>query len=40
MIHFIAESRREEFPIEIKKIKFFSLLLDGSADVANVDNEM
>ena len=37
MVHFIAESRREQLQSEIKKAKFLSLLLDGSS---NIDNEM
>ena len=40
MVHFIAESRREQLQSEIKKAKFLSLLLDRSSDVANIDNEM
>ena len=40
MVHFIAESRREQLQSEIKKAKFLSLLLDKFSDVANIDNEM
>ena len=40
MIHFIAESRRQESREKLAKAKFFSLLLDGSTDTANIDNEL
>lgn len=40
MIHYIAESRRQELRQKLVKAKFFSLLLDGSTDAANIDNEL
>ena len=39
-IHYIAESRRQELRQKLAKAKFFSLLLDGSTDAANIDNEI
>ena len=39
-VHYIAESRRHELADHIKKAKFFSLLLDGSTDKGNIDNEL
>ncbi len=39
-IHFIAESKRNELTERLKKAKFFSLLLDGSTDKGNIDNEV
>ena len=40
MIHYIAESRRQELITKLGNAKFFSLLLDGSTDKANIDNEV
>ena len=40
IIHYIAESRRQELKQKLAQAKFFSLLLDGSTDVANIDNEL
>ena len=40
MIHYIAESRRQELMKKLANAKFFSLLLDGSTDTANIDNEV
>ena len=39
-VHYSAEAIREELPEKLRKAKFFSLLLDGSTDAANVDNEL
>ena len=39
-VHFIAESKRQELALELQKAKFFFLLLDGSTDAGNVDNEL
>ena len=38
--HYIAESKREELIRKIVKAKFFSILMDGSVDSANIDNEL
>ena len=39
-IHYIAESRRCELADHLKKANFFWLLLDGSTDEGNIDNEL
>ena len=39
-MHYIAESRRQELKEKLAKANFFSLLLDGSTDASNIDNEM
>lgn len=39
-IHYIAESKREELRETLRTAKFFSLLLDGSTDKGNIDNEV
>ena len=39
-IHFIAEAKREALKAQIQKSHFFSLLLYGSTDKGNIDNEM
>ena len=39
-IHYIAMSRRVELKQRLAHTKFFSLLLDGSTDKANIDNEV
>ena len=38
--HFIAEAKRNQLVSTLQNTKFFSLLLDGSTDAANVDNEL
>ena len=38
-VHYIAEARRREIVDKIKHTKFFSILLDGSTDKGNIDNE-
>ena len=38
-IHYIAEARRRELVVKIDKVNFFSVLLDGSTDKGNIDNE-
>lgn len=38
--HFIAESKREDLKQSLAKAKFFSVLMDGSTDVGNVDDEL
>lgn len=40
LIHYIAESRRQELKQRLANAKFFSLLLDGSTDTGNIDNEL
>ena len=40
MIHYIAETRRHQLTKNIAEASFFSLLLDGSTDTANIDNEL
>ena len=39
-VHYIAESRKQELVDDVKKAKFFSLLIDGSTDKGNYDNEV
>ena len=39
-VHFIAESRRQDLLQALSKAKFFSLLMDGSTDESNADNEL
>ena len=39
-MHYITESRRQELKEKVANAKFFSLLLDGSMDAGNVDNEV
>lgn len=39
-IHYIAESRRCALTEILSKSKFFSILLDGSTDKGNIDNEL
>lgn len=36
---FIVEAKRNELVFNLQKAKFLSLLLDGSTDAENVDNE-
>ena len=38
-VHYIAETRRREIVDKINNVKFFSILLDGSTDKGNIDNE-
>jgi len=38
-MHYIAESRRWELKQTLANARFFSLLLEGSTDVGNVDDE-
>ena len=38
--HYIAESKREELLKCVAKAKLFSLLMDGSTDSGNIDNEL
>jgi len=37
---FIAQAKRNELADKLQAAKFFSLLLDGSTDAGNVDNEL
>ena len=37
---YIAQAQRNELAVNLQKAKFFSLLLDGSTDAGNVDNEL
>ena len=39
-VHHIAESRRQDLLSTISEAKFFSLLIDGSTDQSNADNEL
>ena len=39
-IHYIAEARKEELIDLLRKADFFSILLDGSTDKGNIDNEL
>ena len=36
----IAEAKREELSKCLSKVKYFSLLMDGSTDSGNIDNEL
>lgn len=38
--HYIAESRREDLALCLSKAKFFSLLMDGSTDSGNIEDEL
>ncbi len=38
--HYIAESRREESVKNLASAKFFSVLMDGSTDKGNIDDEL
>ena len=38
--HYIAESRREDLSQCLSKATFYSLLMDGSTDTGNIDNEL
>ena len=38
--HYIAESQRKQLVHTLQSTKFFSLLMDGSTDVGNVNNEL
>ena len=37
---YIAQAKRNELVVNLQKAKFFSLLLDGSTDAGNIDNEL
>jgi len=37
---YIAQAQRNKLFVDLEKAKFFSLLLDGSTDAGNVDNEL
>ena len=39
-IHFIAEAQRQDLFCIIQNAKFYSILLDGSTDTGNFDNEL
>ena len=39
-MHYIAEAKRHDLLQKVTKAKFFSLLLDGSTDKGNIDNEI
>ena len=39
-MHYSAESRRRELKQTLANARFFSLLLEGSIDVGNVDDEV
>lgn len=39
-VHYIAETRRQNVFTTLSKAKFFSLLMDGSTDYSNADNEL
>ena len=38
--HFIAVSKREQLVEKLAKAQFFSILMDGSTDTGNIDDEM
>ena len=38
-VHYIVESRRQDLLSTISKVKFFSLLMDGSTDQSNANDE-
>ena len=38
--HYIAEIRRNELKTLLSKVKFFSILMDGSTDKGNIDDEL
>ena len=37
---YIAQAKRNKLVVNLQKAKFFSLLLDGSTDAGNIDNEL
>lgn len=39
-VHYIAEARKQELSNLLSKAKFFSILMDGSVDKGNIDNEL
>ena len=39
-VHFIAEAKRRHLLESVAKANFFSVLIDGSTDTANTDNEI
>ena len=38
--HYVAESEQQKLLDTVQSAKFFSLLMDGSRDVGNIDNEL
>ena len=38
--HYIAETKREDLSNHLASAKFFSLLMDGTTDKGNIDDEM
>jgi len=38
-VHYIAEARRQELAKKVVSAKFYSLLIDGSTNKGNIDNE-
>ena len=38
-VHYIAEARRKELTKKVVDANFYSLLIDGSTDKGNIDNE-
>ena len=38
--HFIAQAQRKKLGIALQQAKFFSILLDGSTDSRNIENEL
>lgn len=39
-MHYIAEAKRRELSEKLSKARFFSILMDGSTDSGNIDNEI
>ena len=39
-VHYMAESRRQDLSLTLSKAKFFSLMMDGSTDQSNANNEL
>ena len=39
-VHFIAEAQRKRLITDLQQAKFFSILLDGSTDSRNIENEL
>jgi len=39
-VHYIAESKRQDLSLTLSKAPFFSLMMDGSTDQSNADNEL
>ena len=38
--HFIAQSRKEKLIENLSSASFFSILMDGTTDKANIDDEL